>query len=753
MHCTAVALNIFHSKFEMTASSRPPPIGGFIHFTRGPKSYELFAAENVTLDATLYPHPVSLIATSAPFNFTTMNIFCARSLKSQLMNKKYTSFISCETSCPEEYTLKSRNVSLALTQIAHIYTENWSETLQGDVKVKLREADCFQCPVGAVCNGSIIALPNYWGFANQREFVTMIRCPDGYCCQDKATCKTFNSCNLRRTGTLCDMCAENFTESLFSPDCIASDKCNTNFILLLYFFCTAIYALVLVIFHPLKSKVINILKQLMQLIKGRKTAVDNNQVCDPKTTTTKDSQDTGTKYIQILFYYVQDAALFRVHIPDDDDADEGFLAKVIQFSPDLIASFLTKASNTCFGFDYPAVTKILFKTLFGPSVMMVLFLIYLLHKLLSNHFKKFLEMWNSLKYLLVQAFLLAVLFSFQKMIIGVFSLLQCVTVEDKRVLYIQGNIVCYTWWQQVAKVFLFINILPLLVVFAVIPYYVKCSTISINQFICSCICPIATSLYILVSRLLKHLKTGADYEVSESYNGPPNHELSFIDEDSCSKDGEKESLDKHVQDIELKEQCTEADENKSIDKHVQNIELTDQCTAADLMSDKKENTFKNVIGSSNSCVDAIVQTLLNHYKVLSVCGLKFTWLGIHQLYRVVLVACNTYITEPLNRLWLMTFLLIFVTVINTVIKPYKNNTANLTAFLSYIANILIAIVNVFKTGLATFGCHTNCSLKTMLLWYLKTCENILLIYLPFSVLGCWTLFTGLRKYAFKSKRQ
>ena len=43
---------------------------------------------------------------------------------------------------------------------------------------------CAPCLFGAKCeHGKIIALPNYWGYRNKTGFVTMIRCPAGYCCE------------------------------------------------------------------------------------------------------------------------------------------------------------------------------------------------------------------------------------------------------------------------------------------------------------------------------------------------------------------------------------------------------------------------------------------------------------------------------------------------------------------------------------------------------------------------------------------
>ena len=98
-------------------------------------------------------------------------------------------------------------------------------------------------------------------------------------------------------------------------------------------------------------------------------------------------------------------------------------------------------------------------------------------------------------------------------------------------------------------------------------------------------------------------------------------------------------------------------------------------------------------------------------------------------------------------------MLTVILVLSIFVKPYKDRKANVTAILSYIANLCIAIINVFKTGLATFGCQTNCSVKKTLLLYFNLTENILLIYLPIAAFACWILSKGLQKCKGKSKNE
>ena len=72
----------------------------------------------------------------------------------------------------------------------------------------------------------------------------------------------------------------------------------------------------------------------------------------------------------------------------------------------------------------------------------------------------------------------------------------------------------------------------------------------------------------------------------------------------------------------------------------------------------------------------ILTCLLEHYRELNLFGIQFTGLCIHKLYRITLVACNTFIPEPIYKLCLMTLVLLIVAIVNSVVKPYNDHKAN-----------------------------------------------------------------------------
>ncbi len=143
--------------------------------------------------------------------------------------------------------------------------------------------------------------------------------------------------------------------------------------------------------------------------------------------------------------------------------------------------------------------------------------------------------------------------------------------------------------------------------------------------------------------------------------------------------------------------------------------------------------------------EVILDSLLKHYRCLDICGIKFTWLAFHKLYRLTLVACKTYITEPVVRILAMTAILIVFSMTSFFVNPYKENTANVTAKLSYATCFVVAVLNLAKSVLATFGCDVNCSLRDQLLPLLNYVEKVLLVYVPIAAILIWALGTKLQK--------
>ena len=222
-----------------------------------------------------------------------------------------------------------------------------------------------------------------------------------------------------------------------------------------------------------------------------------------------------------------------------------------------------------------------------------------------------------------------------------------------------------------------------------LPIPCKDKNMSTGQFIFACIFPILVILYYLFVKL--SLK---DYLVKKSNS-------SYKNKGKAAKWLRAFELINHRRkrqvDIELSSRIqkreTDALSFQTKTDLVQNVSITTSLYTAS--------------------EEEIIHSLLRHYKCLQAFGIQFTWLGIHKLYRLILVACHTYITEPLYRLYIMTGLLVVLCVVSTLIQPYKDRKANVTSALSYTANLVIAMINIGKVVLLTFDCKTNCPLQSM----------------------------------------
>ena len=89
------------------------------------------------------------------------------------------------------------------------------------------------------------------------------------------------------------------------------------------------------------------------------------------------------KYMQILLYYVQDASLFQVHLPNGITNKDSILVKMLQFSPEVLTDVYKEVTELCLS-SGSALIKCFFIALFGPCVISIICLVYLIQVALSR---------------------------------------------------------------------------------------------------------------------------------------------------------------------------------------------------------------------------------------------------------------------------------------------------------------------------------------------------------------------------------
>ena len=651
----------------------------------------------------------------------------------------------CEAACTSDmYTFQSGNMTL---DVIYDYYDTYDAFNKSFVS-NLDNPPCKQCPVGAKCNGNIKALLNYWGYRAKDELF-MIRCPPGYCCQDDESCQTFDSCNSNRSGPLCGVCEKGLAESLFDQTCIPVEKCHTWFIVLLYISCVVGYGLGLMLIDNVKEALLSSLKKIYQCIKAtvlkkvkHNQNLEKSKNSEKSKSPEKEVKEEGSfKYLQILFYYVQDAALFKIELPGKQSEQTSTFVKILQFTPDVLTNIYDSVTETCFEFGTTAVSKILFKSIFGPCVMLFLFVIYLCQLCVFSVRKKTSTLSSVIKYKLVQSFLLVILFSYQQIVTGAFTLVKCIDIENIKRLFDQGNIQCFTHWQTAIEIFIWANIFPSFFVFSHVPYYVEVNQMSVQMFILVCLLPVPGLMIFHLTnawnkcRMRYNVQTHSDIELNTMLNSKRYLELGEreVSQEEISSMvsgvGSKLSLNSVVcsDTLELSYIISDSDtdianeyftdlktHSKTDSKQATLAEEEDITTDTD-RSNKHSSELDSKDQNDVDSKEAITETLLKHYKRMKLFGISFNWLAIHKMYRMILVACNTYISHSIMKLCAMSSVLLGIIVLHSLLQPYKKRPANVTATFSYVANCGIAMINLMKAMMSEYGCQINCLDKSKVL--------------------------------------
>ena len=504
----------------------------------------------------------------------------------------------------------------------------------------------------------------------------------------------------------------------------------------------------------IKKALLSLLKKIYQYVKGKllKNVKPNQNLEKAKNSeksesTKKEVKEEGSfKYLQILFYYV---ALFKIELPGKHSEQTSTFVKILQFTTDVLTSFYDSVTETCFTFGTTAVSKILFKSIFGPCVMFFLFAIYLCQLCVFSVTRKMSKFRRLIKYKLVQSFVLVILLSYQQIVTGAFTLVKCIDIENINSLYVQGNVQCFTHWQTVIEIFIWANIFPSFFVFSHVPYYVEMKQMSVQTFILVCLLPVPGLMIFHLTkawnkfRMRYYVQTHSDIEVKTMLNSKRHLKLEEREVNQeeinsmVSGVGSKLSLNSIVctDTLELSHIISDSDTDiangyftdlmphfKIDSKKGTLAEQEDMTTDTD-RSSKYSSELDSKDHNDVDSKEAITETLLKHYKTMKLFGISFNWLAIHKIYRMILVACNTYISGSVVKLCTMTSFLLGIMLLHSLLKPYKKRPANVTTVLSYVANCGITIMNLVKAGASDYGCQINCTDKSKVLEYLETTEE------------------------------
>ncbi len=384
------------------------------------------------------------------------------------------------------------------------------------------DGKCLPCPHGANCTRGIKTLPNYWGVQSQRGHMSVIRCPSSYCCKE-SPCSHFSACSGERGGTLCGRCKSGYSEAMFSEQCVPGETCGRTWLLFISLLWTFVMSVVMFFANDLKEigktlaekgtwhakmvchrmscgkceapKQVEVEEEKNPFEKDFDTFLlkqNNPKVKGPFKTVSAAAKEKGfdTKFVQIIFFYIQDASLLQVDLYRKESEEGQSLWTQLAFNISQLAIELMNFSKSvCFMANTTPISKVLMKSALGPSILVLLLLVYFVFFLVTK-FTSSPKLKNHVYENLSSAAMFVLLFFFQKLATASLSLVHCVEVGDKSVLFIDGTVECYQPWQFTVFAFLFGWVIPFILILTKGPVLLSERKIDVSEFFLACFLPV-----------------------------------------------------------------------------------------------------------------------------------------------------------------------------------------------------------------------------------------------------------------------
>ena len=415
-----------------------------------------------------------------------VHIECLTGKKLKVSSHSQTSanrFIFISVSC----SFCSENFYSLDTSQLDVYSQNES--------FKTTEVKCNLCPLGGVCEkGRIRAATNFWGYAFGKE-VRFASCPFGYCCSRKE-CVDYFSCHTGRIGTLCGQCEEGLTENMVTPDCLVYKKCHHPWYSLVVIICGILYVTGFMYLNEITNKlkallipnfIFRIHRKMLELVTS-KCRNKFRQSCQMQYLTddifvqgseneeraeqmrgnipgnielvseeeiqsiivsSKDKEDNiFPALLKIIIFFYQTNVLLKI---DTGSRSHGFvdaLQEVVSTFFNLrIDGMFTQGFSWCPFSNLQPVSKLLLKSSFIVYLLFLISLAFILCK--TGKLLKITGI-DFISSRLLSCTLRVILIGYTGITATCFSLLSCVQLGHLgKVLFIDGSIPCYRWWQVI----------------------------------------------------------------------------------------------------------------------------------------------------------------------------------------------------------------------------------------------------------------------------------------------------------------
>ena len=539
---------------------------------------------------------------------------------------------------------------------------------------------CYKCPPGGICQRGILKpVDNYWGIMeNKTGNVSFIELLPGYGCA-RQQCQRYNSCANKRQGTLCSKCMEGYSESMFSSECIRNEDCNKK----LFWTVTATMIIFYLLFFIYKKIILCFLKTQLLWFKslemgrniGSAYSLDEDRYRLFSEDTTSETEgatvdnnmnrpnaqsDSLPGLIKIVFYFYQIEALLDVYGGKIEH-------NIVKGAKSLIQNILnfnflnSSGSSSCAIDDTTPMIKVIIRGAFVAWILVALILLYIICRILQRKAirccKKrsiFTNTKSNFGDRVLAALFEVVLLSYGIITKAITSMLNCKTVGNKQVLYLQGDVQCYQTWQYGLAAAGLAWVVPFCLYINLLPNLIREKQVETKGLFFGCVFPIPVIMYCLIRKVVA--KCSTESQQQQVLNS---EERNFVNDDGMRREPFENSLN------DVEENCN------------------------DLISTVQQilcGPFKDEVNSS---------------KFLS-------WDGVYIFRRLFIVSVFVFVEDATYKLYVLLAGQILILMHHSHVKPYNSKFLNFLesaslGFLVLINGMNLLAVYDFAHGISEVG--------------------------------------------------
>ena len=391
--------------------------------------------------------------------------------------------VSCKACSKGTFTMKAGQMSIMKRNVKEV-TKHYLVGVGTDsevtgFKTKKSVPICKPCPPGGRCETIIRSRKNFYGYSRHENDLEFILCPAGYCCSSEDQCQTIKDCQKERIGRLCGKCKDGYQISYATNKCFRETLCTpTKRKLFWIYFCSLpmIIAFVLSFAKVIKETAGKAFKKLKDSMKKiccccRSKYKDEEPQTESSCNTDGEQNFSLSAIFSILVSFYQIKSLVKI---DSSSSGKYFIDDILN----LRFFMIEKLETYCPFINLDTVTKEILRG-FGNPIVMILTLVVILI------FCRCYKVRHRFSSCFIVGFFIVLSFCFKDLSNVSLNLVNCVDVEDAKILYISGDVLCFArhWWQYTVACFIGIWIVPFPLGMVLCYYLIRRDKISTTTYL------------------------------------------------------------------------------------------------------------------------------------------------------------------------------------------------------------------------------------------------------------------------------